>query len=282
MLLKEIGEKRILLERARGGASLNRPDQEITEAEHVYRLVRRSGLPVEDWNAQISLMTGMAAARLMLDGGIGILRTMPAPDEETIARFRRQTVALGSPWTADVAYGEYLRSLDSDDPRKLAILHAAGSLFHGAGYTTFDGEAPEHTEQAAVGAPYAHTTAPLRRLVDRFALVICEALSAGTPVPDWARAALPDLPGIMGRSDGLASRLDRGAIDAVEAAILRDRIGETFDATVVSSRDGGGVVQIAEPAVTADCDGSLEPGSTVRVTLVAADVVARRIAFRLA
>ncbi len=50
-------------------------------------------LPVEDWNAQISLMTGMAAAKLMLEGGVGILRTMPAPDAErssaSAARSRR-------------------------------------------------------------------------------------------------------------------------------------------------------------------------------------------------
>jgi exoribonuclease R len=281
-LLEEIGEKRIALERARGGANLNRPDEEITEENGVYRLERRKALPVEDWNAQISLMTGMAAAKLMLDGGIGILRTMPEPAEETIVRFRRQAAALGSPWGADVAYGEYLRRLDSDDPRGLAILHAAGSLFRGAGYTAFDGAAPEQTTQAAVGAPYAHATAPLRRLVDRFVLVTCEALCAGNAVPEWVRTALTTLPALMERSDAVASRLDHAAIDAVEAAILRDRVGERFVATVISAREGGGVVQLADPAVTADCAGDLEPGSSVRVTLVAADIAKRQVAFRLA
>ncbi|MCU1524135.1 MAG: ribonuclease [Microbacteriaceae bacterium] len=278
-LLKEVGEKRIELERARGGASLNRPDQEVSEVDHVYRLERRKALPVEGWNAQLSLMTGMAAAKLMLDAGVGILRTMPAPDAEAVERFRRQAEALGSPWAEGVAYGEYLRSLDSDDSHQLAIIHAAASLFRGAGYTVVDGTPPETTIQAAVGAPYAHATAPIRRLVDRFALIVCDAICAGTPIPDWVREALPALPGIMARSDDISSRLDHGAIDAVEAAILRDRVGDTFDATVISAHAKGGVIQLADPAVTADCDGALEPGTVVRATLVTADVTKRMLLF---
>ena len=178
-------------------------------------------------------MTGMAAATMMLDGGVGILRTMPPAQPDAIDRLRRQARALGTPWPEDQPYGDYLRMLDGTDPKHLAILHAAASLFRGAGYTPFDGEQPADTAQAAVGAPYAHVTAPLRRLVDRFGLVICEALSAGTAVPDWARAALPELPKEMARSSNVANRLDRMTLDAVEAALLAPRIGDEFDAVVL-------------------------------------------------
>jgi exoribonuclease R len=224
-------------------------------------------------------MTGMAAAGIMIEGGVGILRTTPAPDAAAIDRFRLQTVALGWPWAPQLAYGEYLRTLDSEDPRQLAIIHAAGSLFRGAGYAVFDGDAPKVTLQAAVGAPYAHTTAPLRRLVDRFVLVICEALVAGYPVPSWVRSALPAIPAVMAASDGIASRLGRGSIDAVEAAVLRGRVGEVFDATVISARRGGGVIQLADPAVAAECSGQLEAGSRVRATLVAADIPTSTVRF---
>ena len=95
-LLREVGRKRVDLERARGGASLNMPEQEIVQLpDGGYRIVAAPQLPVEDWNAQISLMTGMAAASLMLNGKVGILRTMPAPDERSLSHFRRQTAALG-------------------------------------------------------------------------------------------------------------------------------------------------------------------------------------------
>ncbi len=284
-LLREVGEKRILLERQRGGASLNRADQEVTEVDHVYRLERRRALPVEGWKAQLSLMTGMAAARIMVDAGVGILRTMPVPDAAAIDRFRLQTAALGWPWAPGLAYGEYLRTLDSDDPHQLAIIHAARSLFRGADYTVLEGSVPDITIQAAVGAPYAHTTAPLRRLVDRFVLVTCEALVAGHPVPSWVRDSLPSLPAIMSASDSIASRLDRGSIDAVEAAVLGGRVGEVFDATVISvqkgtsARKGGGVIQLADPAVAAECTGQLTAGSRVRATLVMADILTGTVRF---
>ena len=143
-LLKEVGIKRVELERLRGGASLNMPEQEIEQLpDGGYRIVAAPALPVEDWNAQISLMTGMAAAELMLKGKVGILRTMPAPDEGSLAHFHRQTHALGKPWDGEMSYGEYLRTLDPMDPRQLAIVHSAGMLFRGAGYTPFDGTVPQ-------------------------------------------------------------------------------------------------------------------------------------------
>ncbi len=279
-LLREVGLKRVTLEQQRGGASLGTQETEIEMHEGHYVLVRRTPHPVEDWNAQLSLMTGMVAARMMLDEGIGILRTMPPADEEAVARFRRQTQALGTPWPADQRYGDYLRSLDTTESRHLAIMHAAASLFRGAGYTPFDRSLPENTEQAAVAAPYAHVTAPLRRLVDRFGLVICEALSAGEPVPAWAREALPELPSAMSRSSQLAGQVDSQALNVVEAAVLTGREGEEFEATVLSAGDAYGTVQLAEPPVVARCDGALEPGATVRATLVTAEIATGTVLFR--
>ena len=278
-LLREVGEKRVLLEEARGGASLRVPETEVRVVDGGYVIERRSPLPIESWNAQLSLMTGMAAARMMLDAGVGILRTMPDADDEAIARCRRQATALGHPWPSDQRYGDYLRGLDTANPRQLAIMHAAASLFRGAGYSAFDGEPPENTMQAAVAAPYAHVTAPLRRLVDRFGLVLCEAISAGEAVPAWVRSALPELPSAMNASNSLAGQVDNRALDAVEAAMLRGRVGEEFDATVLSSGKGSSSVQLDDPAVTAKCDAELEPGSRVRVRLVTAEIASGAVKF---
>jgi exoribonuclease R len=318
-LLKEVGLKRVALERLREGASLNMPDQEIQQLpDGGFRIMAAPQLPVEDWNAQISLMTGMAAAELMLKGKVGILRTMPAPDERSLSNFRTQTHALGKPWDGQFSYGEYLRTLDPGDPKQLAILYSAGMLFRGANYTPFDGEVPQKAIQSAIGASYAHTTAPLRRLVDRFVLVICEALSNGQDVPRWARQALPSLPAIMANSDQLASRMERLALDTVEAALLVNHIGQEFDAVVISgskpgngngngnghnssgngagngtgngSRNGtgngngsgpSGIVQIADPAVTARCAGEMEPGTNVRVRLVSCDIATPNVLLEL-
>ncbi|MEP7162015.1 MAG: RNB domain-containing ribonuclease [Dermatophilaceae bacterium] len=285
-LLSEIGQRRIALERERGGASLPRPEQEVVqigdeERARRYRLRFRPPVPVEDWNAQISLMTGMAAADMMLEGGVGVLRTMPPPRPEDVERFRRRAAALGVMWSPDVAYGEFLRSLDRADPRDLALLHAATALFRGAGYTPFDGAAPEKTLHAALAAPYAHVTAPLRRLVDRFGLVICAALCAGRDVPGWAREALASLPDIMRDSGRLTSAVTRACTDAVEAAVLEPLVGEEFEATVVDSREDSSTVQLEEPAVLARVRIPAQVGSRVGVRLVSTDLAARKVVFEL-
>ncbi|GAA5229840.1 RNB domain-containing ribonuclease [Arthrobacter cryoconiti] len=288
-LLAEIGSKRVALERARGGASLNVPQQEVEFVDGRYELKFRPGLPIEDWNAQISLLTGMAAAQVMLAGKVGILRTMPAPDADAIAAYRRQTQLLGTPWEEGLEYGAYLRTLDISEPRQLALMHAATTLFRGASYTPFNGSVPEQVRQAAVAAPYAHATAPLRRLVDRFVLAICAALCSGDEAPPWAVAALEELPEIMDASNQLANKVDRAAVDTVEAALLSHRIGAEFDAVVLAGPKKNGhttksaparsSILIFEPAVTGYCEGDLEPGTVVRVKLVKADITTRTIAF---
>ena len=282
-LLQEVGLRRLELERRRGGASLPMPEQEVTEDEggH-YRLHFRPPLDVEDWNAQISLMTGMAAADLMMRAGVGILRTMPAPDADAVRRFRRASRALGVEWAEGTPYGEFLRTLDRTNPRHLALIHEATALFRGAGYTPFDGEVPADPEHAAVAAPYAHVTAPLRRLVDRFGLAVCEAVSNGREVPAWAREALPTLPEAMAASDRMASAVERGCADAVEAAALEDRVGEEFDAMVVDQREQGrAVVQVQEPAVLANATGYHELGTRVRVRLTEATVSTSTVRFEV-
>ncbi|WP_036284366.1 RNB domain-containing ribonuclease [Microbacterium luticocti] len=272
------GAARAEREQERGGASLNSPEIEVAATPTGYELRRRATLPIEDWNAQVSLLTGMAAARIMLDGGVGILRTMPAADADDVATFRAQTVALGTPWPSGMGYGEYLRTLRGDDPKTLAIRDAATRLFRGAGYAAFDGTPPADPLQSAIAAPYAHTTAPLRRLVDRWCLVVCEALSNGREVPGWARESLTELPKIMGRSNGLASRLDAASIDRVEAAVLHGRIGRTFRGVALGRRGDGVRVQLDDPLVSVVVDGlEVEPGSTVQVRLQRADIATGEI-----
>jgi exoribonuclease R len=274
-LLREVGEALVVRESARGGASLSTPEILVVRDHHEYRLERRVVLPVATWNAQLSLLTGMAAARMMLDAGVGILRTMPPAEPAAIDHFRLQTIALGTSWGVEERYGDYLRRLDNDDPRQIAIRHAAASLFRGASYAAFDGAPPAETMQSAIGAPYAHVTAPLRRLVDRFGLEVCVAVSAGSEVPGWVREALPGLPAAMGSSTNTAGRLSRRTLDTVEAAVLAPHVGDEFEALAITDT----TVQLSEPAVEAACSGPLEPGVPVRVRLVEADIATGTVRF---
>ncbi|MBI4944133.1 MAG: RNB domain-containing ribonuclease [Actinobacteria bacterium] len=276
VLLREIGTARQAQERARGGASLPLPEQDVVAQDGRYRVVLRPALPSEDWNAQLSLMTGMAAADLMLRAGVGLLRTLPAPEAHAVQRYRRQVAALGVPWARDEPYGEFLRRLDRDVPAHLAAMHEAGALFRGAGYTPFDGTEPPVRTHAAVAAPYAHVTAPLRRLVDRFGLLVSHAVASGGEVPGWVREALPALPEAMAASDRLSGELERRCVDVVEAAVLADRVGQVFDAVAVDvGKDGAsGKVQLLDPAVLVRAQGALTVGTALKVRLDAVDVEA--------
>lgn len=277
VLLREIGQLRAEQEQLRGGASLRIPDQEVHNlGDGSYRLALRPPVAAEDWNAQISLLTGMAAAQVMLAGGVGILRTLPDPDHHTINQFRRQAQSLGVQWPGGADYGSFLRLLNPEIPTHLALMFSSRRLFRGAGYTAFDGELPEHTEQAAVGAPYAHTTAPIRRLVDRYVLVVCHCLLNDLPIPDHVRAALPQLPEVMKESDRRANSADRRSVDIAEAALLADQVGATFPGVVVGTRTQPDriLVQGTDVPLLEWCLGTATLGDQVSVCVDAADVEA--------
>ncbi|HEY7815053.1 MAG TPA: RNB domain-containing ribonuclease [Nakamurella sp.] len=285
-LLPEIGALRQALARARRAISLDIPDTEVVRGpDGRWTLKRRAVLAIEQFNAEISLLTGICAARIMLDGRVGLLRTLPPPSDQQVDLLRRATGALGIPWPADMPVSEVITGLDGDRPRDAAFLEDAVRLLRGAGYTAFDGAPPAQAEHGGVGGPYAHVTAPLRRLADRYATEVCLALHAGQPVPDWARAALPILPGTMTAADRKASELAKACAGAVSAFVLHGREGETFAATVLQldSPKNRAVVILHEPPVRAHCPpDSLVEGSVITVRLVSADPSSHRFVVALA
>ncbi|MGW3091926.1 RNB domain-containing ribonuclease [Streptomyces sp. NPDC001102] len=283
-LLKEIGELRERLEVERGGISLNVPEQEIVERDHTYELSYRAPLPADGWNAQLSLLTGMAAADLMLTAGTGILRTLPAAPDGAVGRLRRTAHALHIDWPHHVSYAQLIRSLDPHDPRHAAFLQECTTLLRGAGYTVFrDGVLPAITTHAAVAAPYAHCTAPLRRLADRYASEICLAAVSGDPPPAWVLAALDTLPHEMADGTRRAGTVERECVDIVEAALLAGRVGEVFEGCVVDVDDRQptvGTVQLESPAVIGRIDGDHLPlGERLRVRLTQADPGETKVRF---
>ncbi|MFJ6795584.1 RNB domain-containing ribonuclease [Streptomyces sp. NPDC091268] len=285
-LLKEVGRLREALERERGGISLNVPEQEVVERDGSYALAYRAPHPADGWNAQISLLTGMVAAELMLAAGTGILRTLPSAPDGAVGRLRRTAKALHIDWPHHVPYADLIRSLDPRRPAHAAFLQDCTTLLRGAGYTVFTGgEAPDPVLHSAVAAPYAHCTAPLRRLVDRYTGELCVAAAAGAEPPEWAVAALAELPREMAEGGRLANTVERECVDLVEAAVLADRVGETFEATVIDVKEREplvGTVHLAEPAVVGRIEstaGELPLGDRIRVRLTQADPGTAKVLF---
>jgi exoribonuclease R len=280
-LLREIGVHLLDLERGRGGVSIDAPSQEVVrDATGSYSLELEAPLPVETWNAQISLLTGREAARLMVEHGVGLVRTLPEPDDDVVARLRLTARALGIDWPAGASYADVVRDVRPTTQGGATFLLQALHALRGSGYAVVTPGVPT-PEHAAVGAPYAHVTAPLRRLGDRYANEVVLALAGGYPPPDWAVAALPALVEAMPAADRRAGAVERACVDAVETALLVDQVGATFAGTVVDRHRRGVVVLLVEVPVVATVPGRAALGDAVTVRLDALDRVARTLSFSL-
>ena len=94
-----------------------------------------------------------ARRRLMLDGGVGLLRTLPAPRPEDVARAaparRRRSGSTGRPAAEP---GDVISALDGATPGQAAFLEHAAVLLRGAAYTPLDGAPPADPLHHGVGA----------------------------------------------------------------------------------------------------------------------------------
>jgi exoribonuclease R len=278
-LLEAIGRARLAREVDRGGISLRLASQEVERTDGGYHLRYRSTAPVEEWNAQLSILTGIAAAGLMAEAGTGIVRTLPPPGEDDLAQLRATAAALGVPWPADEPYAVRVRSLDPSHPAEAALTAAAATTLRGAAYEVVRGTGPVPAH-GALAAPYAHVTAPLRRLVDRYGAEVALAVSADRPVPSWVSDRLDELPAVMAGAGQRAGRVDGAVVDLIEALLLVGREGERFAAVVVSADRRGCRLQLDVPAVVARLDAPLPVGQRATVELVEVDPLSRTVRFR--
>ena len=284
-------------ERQRGADRIQWPEQEVVRVAesddgHRFDLRFRPRNDAELQNAAMSLATNMAVADAMFAAGTGLFRTMPPVDDRLVGRLRHTARAFGLNWPRALSLGEFERALPPGQPRTAAFQLAVRRASGGASYTPFeefrDGAVPAdggvrdgRPWHAAVAATYAHATAPLRRLADRYVIEATLAFANGREVPDEIESAFVDLPDAMRSGDQLANRVDRAAIDLAEAILLSDRVDEVFRAFVTDEDDRGARVQICEPAVITRVSAkNVDPGDEIEVQLTAVDVADRDVEFR--
>ena len=284
VLLREIAMRRIAIAEARGAVALNAPDQRVVPDPGPpcgYRLEWETRLESEDWNAEISLLAGTVAAAAMLRHRVGLLRTMGGADPYRVEVLRRAAAGLRVAWPAGTSYEEFARDLRPSDPARAALIEQARGVMGRAGYVAFSGEVPKEHVHAGLAIAYAHTTAPLRRLADRYVLDLLVDLEAGRSPDPAAVETLLRLPDRMEEAEARAGQVERAVVDELEARELEHRVGERFDAVVVDDDARGARLQIADPPVRArlHSDRRIEPGTTLPVRLVAADPVGRSLRF---
>jgi exoribonuclease R len=281
--LADLGRIRRAYRIDHGALELALPEQEVVRDGDDWEVTMRRRTDLDGWNAEVSLLTGMGAAQLMLDAGIGFLRTLPPAEDQAVAAFLRAARALGVPVPDGATPSDVLAALDPELAASIALMTQATGLLRGAGYEAFDGAAPRQPLHAGVGGPYAHVTAPLRRLADRFGTEVCLAICERRDVAPWAREALPGLAEIMRSADQRAAKADRTCIDQAEVWELVDRVGDEFDAIVVSADRREAQVMLEAPPIVARCAGAdLPEGEGIRVRLAEVDEVRRVVRFEVA
>jgi exoribonuclease R len=275
----ELADRIQTAERARGAARVDPPEQEVgREADESFALRLRPLSGAERDNAAMSLAANMAVADAMLAAGTGLFRVMEEPDAHAVARLRQTARALDLDWPADMTLDAFEQRLNPVQPRASAFMLAIRRATDGASYRPFDpGEKPWH---AAMAATYAHATAPLRRLADRYVLRAVLAVANGQVVPAAVTEAFARLPDVMAKSAARDGQIERAVIDLAEAALLANCEGQVFDAVVTDMAENDIRIQLCDQPVVARVSARhVLPGERIVVRLDMADPVQRRLAF---
>lgn len=263
----------------RAAARVDPPEQEVDrDALGRFELRLRPLLPSETQNAALSLACNLAVADLLLAHRTGLFRVMAGPDAWAEARLRQTARAFGLVWPDQATLAQFERQLDPRDPRHGAFMLAVRRAGQGASYAPYAAEQlPWH---AAIAAPYAHATAPLRRLADRYVIEAALALANGRSVPEQISAAFARLPATMQRAEARAGQVERAVVDLAEVALLAGREGEVFEAVVTDLGEAGARIQLcAAPVVARTPTDGVVPGDRIRVRLEAADPARRLLRF---
>ncbi|WP_214019962.1 RNB domain-containing ribonuclease [Methanoculleus sp.] len=182
--------------------------------------------------------------------------TLPAePDAEALTRFLiRQKAA---------------------DPDRFPDLSLTVVKLMGAGeYVAFQpGDVPVGHFALAV-TDYTHGTAPNRRYVDLIILRLVKSVVDAEPRPPYAPAELDDLAVRLTDREKASQKVERFVRKAAAAVLLRDRIGDTFEAFVTGASEKGTYVRLIDPPAEGRVvlgEQGLRVGQRVRVRLMAAD-----------
>jgi exoribonuclease II len=120
---------------------------------------------------------------------------------------------------------------------------------------------------------YAHSTAPNRRYPDLVTQRLVKAALAGA-TPPYSFDTLAAIARHCTLQEDNANRVERQVLKAAAAWLLRDRIGESFDAIVTGAAPKGTFVRIARPLLEGRLVRGFEGadvGDGLRVRLLAVD-----------
>lgn len=295
-LIVELYRRSSLAEARRGASKIDWPEQEVVpdpDAPGGFGLELRPQRPSEEINAAMSLSVNIAIASTMLTNRTGLFRNMPGPDPQKQRTLRLMAAALDIAWSPNEELRTVLSRLSPKNSHHAKFLLESRRAGRGATYAMFDESTPPF--HSALASVYAHATAPMRRLADRYVIELALVLinePNNTSEREPLVASLREMPEIMAMASRRAAAVENSVVDLLEAVALVGQVGRRFTATVLEQAAGGFVVQLYDPpvrtrAVLADAPDiasattSPATGAHVLVELLEVDVVRRKVKFEI-
>lgn len=255
---------------------------ETIEAEPVVADGRVMGLVVQQQNrARCLIEEFMVAANgtvtaFLGDAGLPMIhRVVRTPKNwEGIVREAAERGAVLPAEPNAEALTRFLIRQKAADPDRFPDLSLTVVKLMGAGeYVAFrPGDIPVGHFALAV-TDYTHGTAPNRRYVDIIIQRLLKSVIAGDECP-YTCEELDDLAVRLTDRDKASQKVERFARKAAAAVMLRDRIGDTFEAFVTGASEKGTYVRLIDPPAEGKVvlgDQGLRVGRRVRVRLLATD-----------
>ena len=219
-----------------------------------------------------------AAAMILLErGSMSIRRVVRKP-----ARWDRlvQLAAdLGETLPAEPdsgALGAFLARRRAADPEHFTDLSLTVVKLLGPGEYVLERRLGDRREAGHFGlgiADYVHSTAPNRRFVDLVTQRLLKAAGSGTTIP-YDEGELHDIAVRCTEREREAKKVERGMRKRIAAHFLRDRVGDSFVATVTGKTKSGTWVRVLAPPVEGRLmrgGEGVDVGDTLRVRLARTD-----------
>ncbi len=182
-----------------------------------------------------------------------IYRVHGMPDADRLGQFASLAQALGYPFdpednTNPKELSQFLQTLE-DSPHKSALSYLLLRSMQQASYDTVNighfGLAANH---------YLHFTSPIRRYPDLAVHRVVSKLARGEPIDvQGLERKLTEQAGTASKLERRAMLVEREVMDVYRCILVKDRIGDEFEATVSGIAAHGIYVSFDEPFVEALC-----------------------------
>src|SRR5688572_26334018 len=234
--------------------------------------------PARDLIEDFMIAANRAAAMILLErGSMSIRRVVREPQRWD--RLVQLAADLGEtlPTTPDSgALGTFLARRRAADPTHFADLSLTVVKLLGPGEYVLERRLGDRRETGHFGlgiADYVHSTAPNRRFVDLVTQRLLKAAEQRAQMP-YGEEELREIAQRCTEREREAKKVERAMRKRIAAHFVRERVGDSFVATVTGKTSSGTWVRVLSPPVegrlTRGGDAA-DVGDTLRVRLVRAD-----------